>query len=319
LPDLNSTELFRFVVDTGQLEKFTRTRVERPRKSAIYDPPLVLIKQAPGEDRANGRALLAFERIAFNESFNGYSGAGHASAEQLVRYLHLFVHSNIWQYYLLLTSPEFGAERRRARKSDLDKCPLMPFEALTQNQRRELNRLSKFLELGNALPWDEIDQFFARLYGLQDRDFQVIKDTLSVAMPYESARTRACRPPTERERNAFVAALKEPIDPLVSLNAHRLNVERIKLKDSAKRVDLPFHILVLSSDRKRVANPEAITVDVLAKIVHIADQTGATHIVIPESGSLVVGIYNQYRYWTPSRARLLAGDIIRYHLDAITG
>ena len=43
-------------------------------------------------------------------------------------------------------------------------------------------------------------------------------------------------------------------------------------------------------------------------------------LLVPESTGLVVGIYNQYRYWTLSRARLLSGDIIRqYLLDAITG
>jgi len=136
LPNLDTNASFRFVVDVAQLPKFTRDKVCWPRYSTIYDPPLALIKQSPGEDRRAGRALLAFERLAYHEVFNGYSGAGHEFGEQLVRYLHLFVHSDIWQYYLLATSPEFGAERRRSRKSDLGNCPFVPFENLRIDQQK---------------------------------------------------------------------------------------------------------------------------------------------------------------------------------------
>ncbi len=52
-------------------------------------------------------AVMCFSRIAYNESFNGYSAHGHWSGELFARYLHLFVHSNIWIYYLLATSPQF--------------------------------------------------------------------------------------------------------------------------------------------------------------------------------------------------------------------
>jgi len=41
--------------------------------------------------------------------------------------------------------------------------------------------------------------------------------------------------------------------------------------------------------------------------------------VVQDEPGLIVGVYNQYRYWTPSRARLLSADIIRSYLDAITG
>jgi SAM-dependent methyltransferase len=204
LPNLDSTEVFRFVVDTAELNKFTRNRLWRPRKPTIYDPPLVLIRQAPGETRENGRALLAFEKIAYNRNFNGYSAAGHSGGELLVRYLHLFVHSDIWQYYVLVTSPQFGAERRRFHKSDLGKCPFVPFDKLKPEQRVELTRLSRSLEVGTAVPWPDIDAFFARLYGLKDHDLRVIRDTLSVALPYDAARQRACAPPTEAQKTAFI-------------------------------------------------------------------------------------------------------------------
>ena len=314
LPDLNATELFRFAVDTSQLTKFNRRQVHRPRKSTIYDPPLALIKQAPGEAREDGRALLAFERLAYNESFNGYSAAGHSDGKLLVRYLHLFVHSVIWQYYLLATSPEFGAERRRARKADLGNCPLIPFETLSDSQRIELARLSSQLENGRIVAWDAIDAFFAKAYGLRDSDLQVIRDTLSVAMPYDTARQNACRPPTSEERRAFRASLRRILIPFAADGRASLTIERYIRLDP--RVS-PFELLVLSPGTLR--DGDGAREELLGEVVRLASETGATQLVLPRSGSLLVGIYNQYRYWTVSRARLLAAEIIRYHLDSITG
>jgi hypothetical protein len=320
LPHLNSTEAFKFAVDPERLpELFPYDKVQWPRRESIYAPPLALIKQSPGEDRERGRALLAFKRVAYNEIFNGYSAAPHPKGELLVRYLHLFVHSDVWIYYLLVTSPEFGAERRRARKADLEDCPILPLESLTAEQQTQVARLSKSLETGDSVPWDEIDAFFAGLYGLRTYDLQVIRDTLSVALPYETARERACQPPTEGEKKAFVTALKKPLAPLVAPDHGKLLVERVKVALPGNRIGSPFEVLVLNSNGSGPADIGAIADGVMDKIIAIADETGATQIVEPESAGLLIGIYNQYRYWTPSRARLLAGDIIRHHLDAITG
>ena len=156
------------MVNTGILDKFTKTRVCRPRKTTIYDPPLALIKQSPGEVRDSGRALLAFPNgWHITRVLMDTQSAGHSDGEALVRYLHLFMHSDIWLFYLLVTSPEFGAERRRARKSDLGNCPFIPYERLKARQREEMLRLSRLLEKGDAVPWDEVDSFFAGVYGLR--------------------------------------------------------------------------------------------------------------------------------------------------------
>jgi hypothetical protein len=320
LPHLKSTDVFSFVVHPEELpDKFPYDKVQWPKRESIYEPPLVLVKEAPGEDRRDGRGLLCFEKIAYNGSFSGFSAAGHADGELLVRYLHLFIHSDICMYYILLTSPQFGAERRRFHKADLEDCVVPSFEDLTDAQRKEVARLSKDFEIGTAIPWEEIDAFFAKLYGLKDYDLQVIQDTLSIAMPYETARAKACMPPTEREKKAFATAVMRPLTPLVSSGGGKLIVERIKVPKLGNHVSSPFDLMVFTSNGKGLADPSVIADGVLEKILQIADETGATQIVIPESGRLVVGIYNQYRYWTLSRARLLAGEIIRFHLDAITG
>jgi hypothetical protein len=319
LPNLDSTDLFRFVVNTNELEPFSRSHAWRPRKPTIYEPPLVLIKQSPGEDRDNGRALLAFEKLAYNEAFNGYSAAGHPEGNLLVRYLHLFVHSDIWLYYLLLTSPEFGAERRRSRKADLEQFPFLPLELLTEVQKKQVLNLSRSIEKGNAIPWTDIDTLFGKLYGLNDDDLQVVRDTLSVAMPYKAARRRACLPPTERDKRGFVTDLKRSLAPFVKAGENgKLTIERWKSPATGDRVISPFEVLVLTSAERNQEDIGAIADGSLEAVLKLADETGSTQIILLESAALVVGIYNQYRYWTSSRARLLCGKILRYHLDTLT-
>jgi hypothetical protein len=318
IPNLTSTDLFRFVVDTSELPPFTKSRLWRPRASTIYDPPLVLIQQSPGEDRTRGRALLAFDRLAYSETFNGYSAAGHEHGEMLVRYLHLFVHSDIWQYYLLATSPEFGAERRRARKSDLDNCPFIPFERLTAEQNRRVNRYSRAMQAGASIPWEDIDALFAELYGLSNVDLEVIHDTLSVALPYETARHKACSPPTEAEKRTFLVNLDKSLSPFMAAAGKRLAAIRWEPPAQTGPNGSPYEVLVLTSDGQMPTDETAIADQALDKTLSLADETGATQVVFEDPPGLVIGIYKHYRYWTPSRARLLAGEIIRFHLDAIT-
>jgi hypothetical protein len=55
----------------------------------------------------------------------------------------------------------------------------------------------------------------------------------------------------------------------------------------------------------------------LKKFMGEANKTGASRIVLHvPSGGLVVGILNQRRFWTRSRARLCSLHIEQHHLDA---
>ena len=207
LPDLDSTDLFRFIVDPKKLDPFTRETACFPRSRDLYRQPLVLLKEAPGLDRAKGFALLSFKDVAFNQSFHGFSAHGvpDPDGERLVRYLHLFIHSSLWMHFALLRSPKFGVERRTIYKSDLNDCPMIPWNALSQNQRRTAIALSQRLVKEDATVFDDIDLFFAELYGLTKRNAEVIRDTLAVALPFSETREAACRPPSPEQQSAFRA------------------------------------------------------------------------------------------------------------------
>ena len=54
--------------------------------------------------------------------------------------------------------------------------------------------------------------------------------------------------------------------------------------------------------------PDSLFRDVLLKL---AEDTGSTRIIQQVEGGLLVALLNQYRYWTPSRARLLGAELVR--------
>ncbi len=312
LPDLNSTELFRFVVRPDELQSFSRPKVCWPRKREVYRAPLALVMESPGLSREKGWALLSLTDVAYNESFYGYSAAGHENAELLARYVHLFVHSLIWMHYALLTSPKFGAERRKFYKSVLDDCPIIPLDKLSSEQRETVRSLSGRLEREDTTVFDEIDTLFASLYGLDKLDLEVIRDTLDVCLPYDGSRERACRVPTGAERETFRRRLESVVRPFFKVLGKEPQVVALKPDDAFLQKEVPFGIVLIGERGRATTEPDALFRDV---ILRLADDTGTTRIIQQVEGGLLVGILSQYRYWTPSRARLLGAEIVRRHMS----
>ncbi|HEX6505851.1 MAG TPA: N-6 DNA methylase [Terriglobales bacterium] len=309
LPDLNDTKRFDFVVDTTVLDRFHRPTVCWPRERKVYAAPLVLIKESPGR-REEGWALISFADVAFNQSFYGYSAAGHPNGEVLVRYVHLLVHSILWMHYALLTSPKFGAERRSVYKSVLDDFPVIPLDRLTSAQHRDLLRLSSRLEQSDRKVFSEIDEFFARMYQLDDLDLEVIRDTLDVALPYKESRDRACAVPTTREQRAFGTRLQALLGPFFDVLNKKPEVG-LQSIDHLPNNAAPFTFLIL---RAQGVQPEKMNGELLRDLLSLAVETGATRMIHENKSGVIVGLLNQYRYWTPSRARLLAAEILRHHM-----
>jgi hypothetical protein len=314
-PDLNSTKVFRFLVEHKALPPFTRTTLARPRKLEVYKAPLALILEAPGETRTEGFALLALNDIAYNESFYGYSAAKHPQGELLVRYIHLFIHSGLWIHYSQLITPQFGSERRTIDKSILDEFPIIPFENLTEIQLNQIKSLSEQLIDSNGenpAIFKEIDSFFGNLYGLDKLDLEVIHDTLEVCSPYKQSRDRACDPPTDTELEIFRQRLELILKPFFTIVDEELEVTLWNPKTTNLRNPSPFGMILIGKRGRSIQQPDAIFQKLILKL---ADDTGTSLIFQSVEGGLIVGILNQYRYWTPSRARLLGAEIVRDHLD----
>ncbi len=315
LKDLNTTNNFKFAVDTDQLAFFKRDKVCWPRISEdaadpllVYRGPLVLIRESPGPDRTEGWALFCANDLAYNQSFYGYSGAGHPEGELLVKYLQLFVHSQLWLHYALLTSAKLGFERPNVYKTDLDRCLFFPLERLTEAQKKQVKQLSDRLISEDSTVFANIDSFFGKLYGLNHLDIEVIADTLKVREPNDELGIRASQVPTKPECLLFIRRIESILAPLFKALGKQPEVTIWKTSED---IESPFLMLMLSVKGQKPGDPQEIF---QSDVLPLANETGATCIFKEVERGLLVGLLRQYRYWTPSRARMLCAEIIRQHM-----
>ena len=310
-PNLTSIENGIFHVDISLLDSFQRETLYFPKKHEIYKAPLFLLKETSPSCREEGYGLIASEEVAYNRSFYGYSAHGHSNGDSLVRYLLIFSHSALWIHHRLVTSSKLGAERRTVYKSTFDDFPIVPFDKLKAKQRTTVKRLSNRLLKADTSVFPEIDTLFAELYGLDEYDLMVIRDTLETAMPFQVARMRACNPPSKEDILNFTRTLKKTLQPFFEVTNETLELNIVAPSTKTSAYGLPFQFILLQRQGTNAAlPPKAIRNTILS----LAEGSGATRVIQHLSGALLVGVCNQYRYWTPSRARLLAAEIARDHL-----
>ena len=321
LPDLHSPKsealaepMPRFMVDTTRLKKFSRDTLHRTRLRKkgdplrIYRAPLTLVKESPPTDPSKGRALFSLADVAYNESYYGYSAPATPEGELATRYLHLFVHSSLWLYYAMLTSGKLGVERPALQKGDLDRFPIIPVGTLPAETKVEIGSLSSRLLNEDGDVFDDIDALFAKLYGLDRRDLEVIADTLEIRDLSDELGKRASVPPTPTERKTFKARLESILRPFFKVTGDEAHVELWKPDAAFLQTSAPFGLLLISKRGTRMPAPDGLFRDVLLKL---AEDTGSTRIIQQVEGGLLVALLNQYRYWTPSRARLLGAELVR--------
>ena len=185
----------------------------------------------------------------------------------------------------------------------------MPLGKLSGKQKRDISLLSKRLERSDKTVFPEIDAFFGGIYGLDRFDSEVIQDTLSVCLPYKESRERACLRPKDLERQNFCQRLASVLFPFFNVIGKQPEVMLAKPNDSFD-IHSPFSVLTIAVRGQQVLTPSH-SVD--TRVLQLASETGATQMIWEEERGLVIGILNQYRYWTLSRARLLAAEILRRH------
>jgi hypothetical protein len=166
------------------------------------------------------------------------------------------------------------------------------------------------LESEDESVFEDIDDFFGRLFRLSERDLQVMADTLTVRNPHDELGIRASTPPTVEEARQFRRVLQTSLNPFARKLGKRVLVEPL---DEPKQ-NGAFRFLTVRTNGQKVESGQLQQV-----LLEMADRTGASIIIQAEHEALLIGILNQYRYWTRSHARLLAADILRDFFSAFEG
>ena len=314
LPNFITPEDGGFLVDVSVLIKFGHLTAHMPRCKELYTPPLLIVPESPGRSLFSPKSWIVREPIVFSSSFYGFSAHNSKEADLIMALLHLLTHTELFRYHVLMTSSKMGAERRTFLKTDIENFPFPSIDLLSKRNRQHAVKLSGKLETAPQKPWKEINDFIFDLYGLDEYDRQVVKDTLEVAEPFKEAKDRANAPPLETERKAFYVELHRLIAPSFDITNEKLSVDEVEI--ARQDIHSPWHFFAISSTATSVSLTQSMQKRLISQFTKEANKTGCSRVVVHEKGRLLIGIIGQYRYWTLSRARLCTLDILRHHLDA---
>jgi hypothetical protein len=153
------------------------------------------------------------------------------------------------------------------------------------------------------------------IFGLYDLDrdaVQVAQDTLFAAASYRKAGAAALHRTTRETRSPFVNGLCEALEPYFDVCGVHVAVREAKFQPDTWRE--PWFFLAVS----RKTDAVQVNADLMRKAMEAANDRGCSRIIVhaPRNKGLLLGLLNQRRWWTATRARLCAQHIIRKHLNA---
>ena len=314
LPDFAPPE-HGFEIDLQRLiswrERHRRKTANFPRDGGLYQPPVVIVPQAPGQTRDRPKAYLSEEHaIAFSKSYYGYSTAGHDNPKGLAQLLYLIVHSQLWHHHYLTHSSRIGASYRTFLKQDLDRFSFPHPNILTPSQWHRVSLLASELRSHGQKPWEDVDELVFELYGLNSHDVTVIGDTVRFGAPYRSARLPAERPPQRLDVDTFCQYLVDMVQPFVK-DPHS-DLYAAEVIGPSEGWQSPWRFIRLT----RHKDPVEVSSTVLSSVMQEANRTAASRVVmVLPQGGLFIGLLNQLRFWSESRARMCGLHIIRQHLS----
>ena len=299
-------------VDTKQLDIFSLDRIHDPRSPDLFAGPLIVVHQSPPALTGRIRVAISEEDVVFNETFYGYSPRTHGESGLLVRYIALVLGSKLGIWFALVTSGKFGFERDVVEKAALDRIPLPDFDKLTPQQRGEIERLVEGLQSGEV-SWDEVDEWVMRLYGLSQRDLQVVFDTLEFNLPFAENKQNAQATPNSAERELFCEVLRDELRPWCDRFGSRLAVDQIPPLAMS-----PWQAVAVRPARREPM--EMVPEDDWAGLLRAADAVAASEILVDNGpDGLLIGRLAQRRYWSETQARLLTQRIAWSHLELLKG
>ena len=287
-------------------------RAAWPRRETLYQGPLVIIPQSPGANNEAPRAYLANKDMAFSQSFYGYSCAGHPEADTLAALVYLLPHSTLFAYFCLMTSRRSGFDRQTFNKEEFDALPFPDIAKLPSTTKSTIRNLAQRLQNAARKPWPEINEFIFRLYGLDADAVQVAQDTLFAAASYRKVGKAALERTTRDTRGDFVNTLTDALEPYFDVCGEHVSVREADFQPADWRE--PWFFLAVS----RRADSVPVNAQLMRKAMAAANDRGTSRIIVhvPGKRGLLLGLLNQRRWWTVTRARLWSQHVIREHLEA---
>nr|VFK22618.1 MAG: N-6 DNA Methylase [Candidatus Kentron sp. MB] len=313
LDEITPDALENILIDRKKLIRFAKERLHGKRPIELFRGPLLIVHESPPVKAGRIETFVTDEDVIFNQSYYGYSALGCRNPYLLIRYLALIISSKPALWCALMTSGRFGIEREAIEKFIIDDIPIIPLDELELNLRKQIMPL--FTALANndsEKNWKKVDAWAAELFGLNQRDLQVISDTLEYNLPFSKNKTAAQASVTPEKTSEFCEALEVELAPWAKRAKTSIAIKPIEVLPT----NSPWRLLRLDTGQTS-AQPS----DDWQEILRIADKLGTTEVVLPDDdgNGLWLARLNQARYWSQSQARLLARRIVWEHIDILFG
>ena len=302
LPSLETDDKPEFKVHLSQLTtvraRYPDLLMQWPRQKSIYQGPLLLFRQAPKFERKMRGAIWSHDDVAFCFSYYGLPVGQNPIGE----YLFVLSYSDLFVYWALHTSAKFGIERETFYLEDIRKFPIEPYAKLSESLREKCLTLAVQIRAGEC-PWAELEEFVKAAYRLSDLDRQLITDAVTYASPYSQSLKRAATSINERsdEVAGFTAEIKMSLDDLVddSFKVQAMSTPSLNnwlFFEISKTVNSHNDSSTMESTAAHLANQIAQEKSFWSTQLRV--QIGPCH--------WLIGQPNQARYWSKSKARLMA-------------
>jgi N-6 DNA Methylase len=320
---LSSGEMPKYKVDSNKLGLLLYIQMEAPRKSTIYNPPLVVFSQTP--DSEGIYSAFSEEIIVYTQKYSGISLA--QEDVRLANYLNAIVNSSVISYFLFLTASSWGIERDEVTLQDLSRIPVPTPNAENVNLVSRIVAIEHQLRTSSSAEYhrlkNQLNNAVFELYGLDQTEQVLVEDgvnlTINLRMKRESS--VALRKPTLDELKLYALQLIGVIQPfLQTLRERVLVAEVIEVSQSPLQVvkfsflpaPEPVHIVQISQvqELKAVLNriaehlPEQIA-DRIYTCRDLRIYTGKDIYIVKPA---------QKRYWSRSAGLNDADLILSEHL-----
>jgi hypothetical protein len=319
LPDLGVGGIRSLAIDVSMLKPFRLARLHDPRPRSLFRAPLAIVQEAPPVARRRISAAVSTRDIVYNESYYGYSAHGHPLAQQLTRYVALFLQSNFSLWHALVTSGKFAVERDAIEKeTTIDQIPIPPLAGFQPEDMKRIDLLFEELAADNRdESWSNLDTWVFSLFGLQQRNVQSIEDTLACNLPFSANQKLAQEQASADEVSTFSRMLEEELRPW----AEPLGADLVVAAIPSQQGLGPWNVLRVSAVEAGGQAPPTDDRKDWEQVIRLADRMAASEIVapVPAARSILIARLQQRRYWTSSQARLLAERIVWEHLDDLGG
>lgn len=304
-------------VDASEI---TTTFFSRPVKSTPlprwFAPPLLLIKEAPGERFEPTRTTLITSdgpAVAYSFSYIGVPIAAGEAAMLRAKYLAVWINSSVFSYFTTLTSTRFGFGRKVANNDELLQCPIVDLDIAIQMGKTDQDEIEKLFSMlkspDRSLLW-KIDDLVAKVMGIDEEESQLIEDTLSISYPIGESRQsgKSWVRPTQFE--GFVRQLRSDLMDADDI----FDPTSIEAMSVGAALDgwrfLRWSNIARNSVSSENATDQTVTDETLLELVKQSYPSGQVVSIAPDGSGGVFGQLALSRLWLPSRASLIAQLLI---------